>query len=79
MLVTAAGEPIDLPAPRVRAVDAVGAGDTFAGALAAGLAEGIVLEAAAQRAVSAATISTQTEGAREGMPTTAELDALSSP
>jgi ribokinase len=76
VLVTASREPVDLPAARVRAVDAVGAGDTFVGALGAGLAAGLELEAAARRAVSAATISTQTEGAREGMPTAAALDAL---
>ncbi|HET9344948.1 MAG TPA: ribokinase [Candidatus Limnocylindrales bacterium] len=76
VVVTASGEPVDLPAPRVRAVDAVGAGDTFAGALAAGLASGLDLAAAAQRAVIAAGISTQQEGAREGMPTSAQLTAF---
>ena len=75
VVVTTSGDPVDLPAPRVLAVDAVGAGDTFAGALAAGLASGLDLEEAAQRAVVTAAISTEQEGAREGMPTRTELDA----
>ena len=76
LVVTSGGDTIDLPASAVRAVDAVGAGDAFAGALAAGLAAGLDLESAARRAVAAATLSTRREGAREGMPTTAELDAF---
>jgi ribokinase len=65
--------PRDLPAPAVQSVDSVGAGDTFNGALAAGLATGRDLDTAAQRAVSAAAMSTTRVGAREGMPTGAEL------
>jgi ribokinase len=76
VLVTAAGETIDLPATAVVAVDAVGAGDAFAGALAAGLTTGFDLETAARRAVAAATLSTRREGAREGMPTTDEVEAF---
>lgn len=67
--------PVDLAAPSVRAVDAVGAGDAFNGALAAGLAAGLDLEAAARRAIAAASLSTTRPGAREGMPTPAELVA----
>ena len=70
--------PVDIPARRVTSVDAVGAGDTFNGALAAGLAAGLDLESAAWRAVAAAALSTTRAGAREGMPTTAELDAAPS-
>jgi ribokinase len=69
-------DPIDLSAPAVGAVDTVGAGDAFNGALAAGLAAGLDLDDAARRAVAAASVSTTREGAREGMPTTAELDAF---
>ena len=58
-----------------RAVDAVGAGDAFNGALAAGLAAGLDLEAAARRAIAAAALSTTRPGAREGMPTRRELEA----
>jgi ribokinase len=67
--------PLDLPAPRVASVDAVGAGDMFNGALAAGLAGGLDVESAGKRAVTAAAISTTRAGAREGMPTAAELEA----
>ena len=65
---------IDIPAPAVTSIDSVGAGDTLNGALAAGLAAGLDLEAAARRAVAAAALSTTHAGAREGMPTTAELE-----
>ena len=56
-------------------IDAVGAGDTFNGALAAGLAGGLDLEAAARRAIAAAALSTTRAGAREGMPTLGELES----
>jgi ribokinase len=75
VLVTRDGPPVDIRAPRVRAVDATGAGDALNGALAAGLAAGMDLEAAARRAVVAATVSVTRAGAREGYPTGAELDA----
>jgi ribokinase len=59
--------------PRVEVVDTVGAGDTLNGALAAGLASGLELADAARRAVVAASLATMRTGAREGMPTAAEL------
>lgn len=64
-----------IPALAVSAVDTVGAGDTLNGALAAALAAGDDLVAAARRAVAAASLSVTRAGAREGMPTRAELDA----
>jgi ribokinase len=67
--------PLDLRAPPVASIDAVGAGDAFNGALAAGLAGGLDLESAARRAIAAAALSTTRSGAREGMPTAAELEA----
>ena len=67
---------LDLPAPPVLAIDSVGAGDTLNGALAAGLAAGDALEDAAARAVVAASLAVTRAGAREGMPTAAELDAF---
>jgi ribokinase len=67
--------PRDLPAPSVTAVDSVGAGDAFNGALAASLALGLGLEGAASRAIAAAAVSTTRPGAREGMPTADELEA----
>ena len=69
-------EAIDLPTPTVRAIDSVGAGDAFNGALAAGLAAGLDLDEAARRAVAAAAFSTTRAGAREGMPTGKELDGF---
>lgn len=56
-------------APKVRAVDATGAGDTLNGVLAAGLLEHMPLADALPRAVTAAALSVTVVGAREGMPT----------
>lgn len=67
---------IAIPALRVEAVDTVGAGDTLNGALASGLAAGLDLETAARRAVAAASLAVTRAGAREGMPTAAELEAV---
>ncbi|HEV7605611.1 MAG TPA: ribokinase [Candidatus Limnocylindrales bacterium] len=74
ILVTAGGSR-SIAAPKVEAVDAVGAGDALNGALAAGLAPGIELAEAARRAVIAASLAVTRAGARQGMPTAAELDA----
>jgi ribokinase len=63
------------PAPVVR--DTTGAGDTFNGVFAAGLAHGLDVPAAARRAVVAATLSVGRPGARAGMPTAGELRAAS--
>jgi len=67
--------PFDVKAPKVKAIDATGAGDSLNGALAAALAGGLDLEMACRRAVVAASISVTRAGAREGMPTLAELEA----
>jgi ribokinase len=64
-----------VPAHVVDVVDSTGAGDTFNGALAAGLLEGRGLAEAVRRAVIAAGIATTRTGAREGMPTSAALAA----
>jgi ribokinase len=67
-----------LPIPAlagISVVDTVGAGDTLNGALAAGLASGLSLDEAARRAVVAASLAVTRAGAREGMPTAAELEA----
>ena len=76
LLVERGGGSVHVPAPAVNAVDTVGAGDAFNGALAAGLATGLSLEAATRRAVVAASLATTRAGAREGMPAAAELDAF---
>jgi ribokinase len=65
---------VPLPATPVDVVDTVGAGDTLNGALAASLAAGYPLEEAARRAVAAASLAVTVAGAREGMPTAAELE-----
>ena len=64
-----------ITARTVNVVDTVGAGDTLNGAFAAGLAEGRSIEEAARRAVVAASLAVASAGAREGMPTGAELEA----
>ncbi|MGW1173693.1 ribokinase [Kitasatospora sp. NPDC002543] len=75
-LVTRPGGPaVHLPAPVVDAVDTVGAGDTFCGALADALARGADLLAAAERAVRAASLAVTGLGAQSSMPTAAQLDA----
>lgn len=73
-LVTSSGERA-IPALPVQVTDTVGAGDTLNGALAAGLASGLPLADAAARAVAAASLAVTRAGAREGMPTLAELEA----
>ena len=74
VLVRRDGDPIEIPAPAVKAVDTVGAGDALNGALAAGLAGGLSLEEAARRAVVAAALSVTRPGARGGLPTRDELE-----
>ncbi len=75
LVLPAAGEPWPVPAMQVEVVDTTGAGDAFNGALAAALAEGRSLDEAVRRAVAAGGLATTRVGAREGMPTAAELDA----
>jgi ribokinase len=60
--------------PPVHPVDTTGAGDTFTGALAAELARGADIRAAARFATAAAALSTQAAGAREGMPDRAAVE-----
>ncbi|RAJ33140.1 ribokinase [Kitasatospora sp. SolWspMP-SS2h] len=66
---------VHLPAPVVDAVDTVGAGDTFCGALADALARGADLPAAAARAVRAASLAVTGLGAQSSMPRAAQLDS----
>ncbi len=72
-LIRRSGPVIDIKAPKVKAIDATGAGDALNGALAAALAVGLDLEAAARRAVVAASLSVTRAGAREGYLTLDEL------
>ncbi|MFF4265474.1 ribokinase [Streptomyces virginiae] len=69
-------EPLTVPAPRVRAMDTTAAGDTFVGALAVALGEGLPMPAALHRASAAAALSVQRPGAQDSMPTRAETDAF---
>ncbi|MGW4806132.1 ribokinase [Kitasatospora sp. NPDC004272] len=76
-LIKRPGRPaVHLPAPAVDAVDTVGAGDTFCGALADALARGADLPAAAARAVRAASLAVTGLGAQSSMPYAAQLDTL---
>lgn len=59
----------------VHPVDTVGAGDTFAGVLAVGLAEGLSFTAAIWRANIAAALSTLERGAQTAMPHRERIDA----
>ena len=63
-----------VPAPLIDAVDTTGAGDAFAGALAAELSIGRSLLEAVNFAVHAASLSTRVAGAREGMPARDDVD-----
>lgn len=77
------GSLTDVPAPMVKVVDTTGAGDTFVGALADGLARGHQLLDAALWAVHAASLATQVLGATGGMPSAdsvhAALESLDRP
>ena len=61
------------PAPKVKPVDTVGAGDCFTGWLASGIAEGMPMEQAVERAVRAAGISITRPGAQDAMPRREEV------
>jgi ribokinase len=64
------------PAPRVDAVDTVGAGDCFCGALGAALARGNDIDAAIRFATHAAAIAVTRRGAQTAMPHLDEVRAL---
>ncbi|HKS38148.1 MAG TPA: ribokinase [Verrucomicrobiae bacterium] len=64
------------PAPKVKAIDTVGAGDCFSGAFAAAFSEGRSTEDAIGFAVAAASISVTRPGAQSSMPSRREILAL---
>jgi len=70
------GRKIEIPAPQVDAADTTGAGDTFNGALAHFLSEGLSLGEACRYAVHAASLSVTKPGAQGGMPTRAQLESF---
>jgi ribokinase len=66
----------EIESPEVEVVDTTGAGDTFAGYLAAGLADGIDLEDSCDRAVKAASLSVTKQGATPSVPWDSEVREL---
>lgn len=67
---------VHMPAFAVAAVDTLGAGDVFHGALAVALGEGRTLDAATRFASAAAAIKVTRFGGRAGAPGRAEVEAL---
>lgn len=67
-------ERFDVPAPVVRAIDTAGAGDVFAGVLAAGWLSGY--EHALRRACAAGALATLVHGAGDCAPAAADIDAM---
>jgi ribokinase len=65
-----------VPAPRVEAVDTVGAGDAFNGALAAALADGRDLRQAVDWAIAAAALAVTKPGAQSALPFRDAIDRL---
>ena len=70
----AGGGAVDIPALAIEPVDTTGAGDTFAGVLAAGLDQGLPLDAALRRASAAAALACLALGAQQAMPGRAAID-----
>ncbi len=64
-----------LPALPVKPVDTVGAGDTFCGYFAAGLAEGLPLDRALARATAAGSLACLKPGAQPAIPLRKDVDA----
>ncbi|MEZ5684393.1 MAG: ribokinase [Paracoccaceae bacterium] len=71
-----AGTRTEAPIFAVEAVDTTGAGDTFAGYLVAGLAQGLAPAAALRLAAAAAALKVKRHGAAEAIPTLAETKAF---
>jgi ribokinase len=72
MLVDANGAKL-FRAPKVKPVDTVGAGDCFTGWLAVGMAEGLEIGKAIERALRAASLSVTRSGAQPSMPHRREI------
>ncbi|GAB3577829.1 ribokinase [Amycolatopsis endophytica] len=70
-------EPVRVPGVEVKAVDTTGAGDTFCGVLAAGLARGLALPEAARLAGVAAALAVTRPGAQDAVPALAEVEEAS--
>ena len=72
----ARGETVRQPAFRVRAVDTTGAGDTFAGFMAAGLDAALAPAEALRRAAAAAALKVTRHGTADEIPDAAEVAAF---
>jgi ribokinase len=68
--------PVRFPAQRVAAVDTVGAGDVFCGALVACIARGITLAAALEAAMEAGSLAVTRQGTQASFPSSAEAAAI---
>jgi ribokinase len=68
------GAAIEVPPLKIAPIDTTGAGDTFAGVLAAGLDQGLLLDAALRRASAAAALACLTVGAQPAMPDRTAID-----
>lgn len=68
------GEKIEIPSIQVEAVDTTGAGDSFNGALATALCDGLDIEEACRFANVVGAISVTKLGAQTGMPTKKEVE-----
>lgn len=73
-VILSGAEPIEIPAPRVVAVDTTAAGDTFTGWFCAGRMRGLSLEAAASDAVGAAALKVTRSGTGNALPSRAEYE-----
>jgi ribokinase len=67
------GRVVTVPGFPVRAVDSVGAGDTFVGALAVALAAGVAPEEAVRAAAAAGAAAATRQGTQSGMPRPADI------
>lgn len=75
VLATTPEQSLHVPALKIKPVDTVGAGDTFCGYLAAGLAGGLSLEDALKRAAAAGSLACLTPGAQPAIPLAKDVDA----
>ena len=74
VVATTPDEFFHVPTLRIVPVDTVGAGDTFCGYLAAGLAEGLALEGALSQAAAAGALACLKPGAQPSIPLRKEVD-----
>lgn len=69
----ASGDRISVPSPKVSPVDTTGAGDTFAGYVAAGLDAGLDMRATMERAAAAAALKVTRRGTADAIPQLSEV------